>query len=308
MFDIQLKRTIKTGVLNTMRNPFLSFSSVFIITITLFVVGMSVLAERVLDDVLEDTRNKVDTTVYFVQNTPEPQIFDFKEKLEGLSQVKSVSYISQDEALAEYRKRHENDARLLEGLEILGENPLRARLSVKVFEAEDFETVANFLQNEDILSDNPTTIIDKIDYYQNRIVIERLTSIINTISFLSTALIILFMFISFLIIFNTIHLVIFTARNEISVMQLIGASTLYVRGPFIVSGCLYGIVASIISVALIYPFIAWVSGFASILFSDDKTLLSYYISNLLFIFIILLLLGIIIGAISSWVSVQRYVK
>ena len=308
MFLTQSKRIIKAGVLNSMRNPFLSFSSIFIITITLFVIGISLLGDRVLSDVLDTSRNKVDTTVYFVQGTPEPQIFEFKTKLETLSKVKSVAYVSQEEALVEYRKRHENDLRLLEGLDILGENPLRARLSIKVFDAVDFESIANFLQNEDILSDNPRTIIDKIDYYQNRVVIERLTSIINTISILSNALISLFAFISFLIIYNTIRLVIFTSKEEISVMHLIGAGSLHIKGPFIISGLIYGVISSIVATALLYPFVVWASSISSVFFSETESLVSYYISNLWFILLVLIALGGVLGAISSWVAVRRYIK
>ena len=309
MFLTQSKRIIKAGVLNSMRNPFLSFSSIFIITITLFVIGISLLGDRVLSDVLDTSRNKVDTTVYFVQGTPEPQIFEFQNKIRNmLSKVKSVAYVSQEEALVEYRKRHENDLRLLEGLDILGENPLRARLSIKVFDAADFESIANFLQNEDILSDNPRTIIDKIDYYQNRVVIERLTSIINTISILSNALISLFAFISFLIIYNTIRLVIFTSKEEISVMYLIGAGSLHIKGPFIISGLIYGVISSIVATALLYPFVVWASSISSVFFSETESLVSYYISNLWFILLVLIALGGVLGAISSWVAVRKYIK
>ena len=141
MFSTQLKRITKAGVLNSMRNPFLSFSSIFIITITLFTVGLSILSGKVLDDFLDTTRDKVDITVYFVKDTPEIQIFELRDKINTRPEVKEVNYVSQEDALDQYKKRNDNDLRITRGLETLGENPFRARLSVKKNREYEFETI-----------------------------------------------------------------------------------------------------------------------------------------------------------------------
>ena len=234
MFLTQFKRATYLGLLNVVRNYFISFSAIFVMSVALFIIGFSLLFAQVMNTVTDELKDKVDVTVYFVSDTPEEQIFIFKDKLEDLSQVKEVIYVSEITALEEYKKRHENDSEILRGLEILDKNPFRARISIKAIDAGSFESIARFLENEDILSDNPTTIIDKIDYYQNREIILRLTSIVDTIKSFTNVVIVLLVFISFLIVFNIIRLIIYLGKDEIKVMRLIGADDWYVRSPFLV--------------------------------------------------------------------------
>ena len=303
---IQIKRIIYTGISNIIRNPFVSFSAIFVMTVTLFVVGFSLLLGQMVNDVVDSLEEKVDVTVYFVPGTPEDQIFEFKTKLDRLDSVREVIYVSQDSALEEYKTRHSNSPRLLEGLELIdGENPFRARFSIRAKETSDFEAIAQFLQNEDVLSDNPTTIIDKIDYYQNREVINRLASIINTSTKFMTTIILILIIISFLIVFNIVRLIIYLSKSEISVMKLIGASDFYINSPFLVSGSIYGFTSSIISVLLLYPVYVWLSPAVSRFFGNDIVF-----STQLFEFVILsalvIVVGIALGIISSWLSARRY--
>lgn len=289
------------------RSPFLSFASILIVTITLFIVGLSVLTDEILDNSLQSIRDKVDITVYFIKDTPEYLVLDFKEILEAVDEVESVTYVSQEEALLEYKVRHEAETDLLEGLAILDENPFRPRLSIKAYDANDFEAISRFLVNEDILSDNPQTIIDKIDYTQNKLVIDRLLSIINAAGVLSTSIVLLLGFISFLIIFTTIRIVISSSEGEINVMHLMGATNFYIKGPFLVSGALYGFIGAIFATIFIYPLMWWIAPITKDFFGDI-TLLDIYFENALGILLSLLLLGVLVGIISSWFSTEKYLK
>ncbi len=307
MFSLQLKRVIYSGILNIVRNFFVSASAVFVMTTTLFVVGFSLLLGQVVDDFVDTISDKVDVTVYFVPGVQEEQILSFKEKLDGRNDVREVIYTSQVSALDEYRKRHENDPDRLEALQILEANPFRARLSIRAFNADNFESIAKFLQNEDILSENETITIDKIDYYDNREIIERLTVFVETLSFFSLVVITILVLISFLITFNMIRLIIYLSKDEISVMRLIGADDWYIKGPFLISGILYGFFGSAIAMILLYPFSIWFSPII-VKFFGNEDLFSYYITELVFIGIVLLALGVLIGVFSSWLSSGRYLK
>ena len=305
MSSTQVKRTFYVGLVNVVRNSFVSLSVIFIMTVSLFIVGFSLLFGQVMDDVTEELRNKVDVTVYFMPDTPEQQIFAFRDRLEELSQVREVLYVSQETALEEYRKRHENDLDILRGLDILEDNPFRARLSIRAQESGDFESISRFLQNEDILSDNPTTVIDKIDYYQNREVIMRLSSVVDTATFLTRIVIALLIFISFIIVFNIIRLIIYLSREEIKVMRLIGAEDWYVRAPFLVSGGIYGLVGSILATVLLYPISYWLSPVVERFF-EGQGLFAYYVSEFFMLVLILVALGVFVGVFSSYLSTHRY--
>ena len=193
----------------------------------------------------------------------------------------------------------------MSGLDILDENPFRARLSIRAQEAGDFEAIARFLENEDILSDNPTTVIDKIDYYQNREIIERLSSVVDTATFFTQLIIGLLVFIAFLIVFNIVRLIIYLSREEIKVMRLIGARDWYVRMPFLVSGGIYGMLGSVTAVLLLYPVSYWLSP-AVERFFGGRGLFVHYISEFFLLTLILVLLGMLVGIVSSYLSTRRY--
>ena len=305
MVGTQIKRAFYLGLVNVVRNSFVSFSVIFVMTVSLFIVGFSLLFGQVMNDVTEELRDKVDVTAYFVTDTPEEQIFVFRDRLDALSQVQEVFYVSQETSLEEYRKRHENDPDILHGLDILEDNPFRARLSIRAQQSGDFESIVRFLQNEDILSDNPTTVIDKIDYYENRQVIMRLSSVVDTATLLTWLVIALLIFISCIIVFNIIRLIIYLSREEIKVMRLIGAEDWYIRAPFLVSGGIYGFVGSILATVFLYPISYWLSP-AVERFFEGQGLFSYYLSEFFMLVLILTALGVFVGIFSSYFSTHRY--
>ena len=305
MFKVQCKRVWYLGLLGVVRNAFVSFSVIFVVTVALFIVGLSILFGQLMNDVTQELRDKVDVTVYFVPEATEVQIFDFRDKLAELSNVKEVIYISRTATLEEYRKRHESDPDVLRGLDILDENPFRARLSIRADHASDFESITRFIENEDLFSDNSFTVVDNIDYYQNRDVIERLSSVIETSRFFSRLIIALLVFISFLIVFNIIRLIIYISHEEIRVMRLIGAADWYVRAPFLVSGAMYGLVGSVAATVLLYPVAYWISPSVAAFFGG-RGLVSYYISEFFYLIGVLVLIGVTVSTISSYFSTRRY--
>ena len=301
----QVKRIWYLGLVNVVRNSFVSFSVIFVMTVSLFIIGLSLLFGQVMNGVISELRDKVDVTVYFVPDTAEEQIFVFRDRLKELSQVREVIYVSQLTALEEYRKRHENDIDILKGLDILDHNPFRARLSIRAYQSGDFESITRFLENEDIFSTNRTTVIEKIDYYQNREIILRLTSVVDTATFFMRMIIILLMVISFVIVVNIIRLIIYLSREEIKVMRLIGAKDWYIRSPFLISGGIYGLIGSVVSVLLLYPVSYWFSP-AVERFFGGQGLFAYYVSEFFMLMLMLVAIGVFVGVVSSYLSTRRY--
>ncbi len=308
MFWIKVKRVIRAGFFSFWRNAFVSLSSVLVMVVTLFVIGTTMFCGVVLRSTLDQIKDKVDINVYFVTGANENDILAMKKKLEQLPEVKTpVSYVSREDALAAFKKRHETDEFTLQALDELGENPLGAALNIKAKDPSQYESIAQFLQGKNALSQDGETIIDKVNFYQNKDAIDRLTKIINSANSLGFALTIVLIFISVLITFNTLRLVIFMSKDEISVMRLVGASNRYIKGPFFVAGALYGFVSAIITLILFYPLTLWL-GSTTESFFVGFNVFHYYASNFGEFFLILICSGIAIGSVSSYLAVRKYLK
>jgi len=165
--------------------------------------------------------------------------------------------------------------------------------------------LANFLKGDNILSPTGKNIVEKVNYNQNKVAIDRLTSLMASAQKIGLGIMIVLILMALLITFNTIRLAIYIAREEISVMKLVGASSTYIRGPFIVGGMLYGLIAGIITLVLFYPVTAWL-GKETANFFIGINIFDYYISNFGQIFLIIIVSGVVIGAISSFLAVRRY--
>lgn len=303
---MNIKRVSRYGLIGFMRNGFVSIAAVLVMTITLFVVAGLMIAGAALKTTLEQLTNKVDVNVYFVAEATEGDIMDMKIELEALPEVAAVSYTSRDEALAIFRERHQNDQLTLQALDELGENPLGASLSVRAKETSQYESIAKFLEAKQSATAD-ASIISKVNFYQNRSAIERLTNIIDTSRTvgLSTALILGIA--SILIAFNTIRLAIYTMREEIGVMKLVGAGKWYVRGPFLIAGVLYGAISGVIVLLVLYPLAIWM-GPASEAFFGSFNIFDYYISHFPLLFLVIMGMGILLGVVSSFLAVRRYLR
>lgn len=306
-FKTKLKRVFKSGFFNFWRNGYVSFASIIVMVVTLSVIGAVIFVGAVLNITLEELRNKVDVNVYFVTSAPEDDILSLKTKIEAMPEVQRVEYISREAALENFRIRHENDSTTLQALEELGENPLGAALNIKAKEPSQYESLANFLNEENILSGDGARIIDNINYFENKAAIDKLSRIINSAERLGLVLSIALVIISILITLNTIRLAIYISREEISVMQLVGASRNYIKGPFVVTGVMTGLLAGIITTAIFFPTSYWLGGLTENFFIG-LNVFNYYLSNFFQITFIVIGAGIGIGAISSFLAVQRYLK
>ena len=307
MFWLNTKRIIKTGFLSFWRNGFVSLSSILVVTVTLFTVISIIFTNVVLESVLADMKAKVDVNVYFVVTAQEPQILAMKDSLAKLAEVASVTYVSRDQALAEFKDKHKDDYLTIQGLDELGNNPLGARLNIIAKDPSLYEGIVKTIEDKNGLVAPDQTIIDKVNYQQNKTVIDRLSGIIAGAQRLGSLLAIVLMIISILITFNTIRLVIYMSREEIAVMRLVGASNTYVRGPFIVGGAIYGIISATLAMLLFWPIAVWLAR-ATTDFFGGVNLYTYYIHNFFQIFAIILSAGVFLGAVSSFLAVRKYLK
>lgn len=303
---MNVKRVSRYGLIGFMRNGFVSIAAVLVMTITLFVVAGLMIAGSALQSTLDQLTNKVDVNVYFVTDATEGDIMDMKIELEALPEVASVSYTSRDQALAIFRDRHQNDQLTLQALDELGDNPLGASLAIRAKETSQYESIAKFLEAKQTASGG-ASIISKVNFYQNRPAIERLSNIIETSRTMGLATALILGISSILIAFNTIRLAIYTMREEIGVMKLVGAGRWYVRGPFLIAGVLYGAISGVIVLLVLYPLAIWM-GPASEAFFGTFNIFDYYVSHFPILFLVVMGTGIMLGVISSFLAIRRYLR
>jgi len=306
MLTIHLKRIVRSGYRNFIRSGFTSIASILMLTITLFVVTSLIFVQAALNASLNDIKEKVDVTVYFIPGAEESEIMQIKDTLSNLPEVKEVTYTSSEEAVDIFKEKHSNDYLTLQALNELDENPLGASLNIKAKDPSQYESISNYFESDSSLSRGALTIIDKVDYHQNKIVIDRLNSIINGAKRLGFAVSLVLVLISIAITFNTIRLIIYMSKEEINVMKLVGAGRKYVEGPFIVSGILVGFCAAIITIIIFVPVSIWLGNQMTEFISIN--MFEYYKSNFAQLLVIIISLGVILGGISSSLAIARYLK
>ncbi|MES2223632.1 MAG: permease-like cell division protein FtsX [Patescibacteria group bacterium] len=274
-------------------------------TMALLVIGSLLLTQALLHSTLDQIKNKVDINVYLVTSAEEDEILALKKQIESQPEVSEVTYSSREQELADFKTRHENDELTLQALDEIGDNPLGASLEIKAKDPSQYEGISTFLENQK--KENSESIIDKINYSRNKAAIAALTKIMDASRTLGLAVAIFFAVIAFLISFNTIRLTIYMAREEISVKRLVGASTRYIKGPFVVSGLMYGAVATLLALLLLLPITYW-AGPHTLDLGTGVNLFSYYLSDILSIGGMMLISGLFIGALSSYWAVKKYLK
>ena len=277
---INVKRVARYGLISFVRNGFVSLAAVLIMTITLFVVAGLFMFGAALSSTLKELTEKVDVTVYFTTAAPEEEVLAIRSSLEALPEVAAVTYVSREEALAAFRERHKNDQLTIQALE-------------------------KFLEEQQ--GSGAAASIDKVNFYQNKTAIDRLTNIIETSRRLGIGIALVLGIATLLISFNTIRLAIYTAREEIGVMNIVGAGHWYVRGPFMVAGVLYGLVSGLVVLLLLYP-LTLSLGPGSERFFGTFNVFAYFVDAFPLLFLIVMGSGVGLGALSSYLAVRRYLR
>lgn len=296
-------RIIKYGLLGFWRNGWLSTVTIIIMLLALLVFEGLIITNIVANTAVSSLENKLDMTVYFKSEAPEDEILKLKKSLEGLAEVRSVDYISKDEALAIFKEKHQDDPTIGAALEELKSNPLLASLNIKATEPKDYAIINAYLSQ-----DSFTLYIDSAPYSTDQeLIIERSIKISDTLKKLGVISTIIFASIALLITFNTIRLAIYANREEIGIMRLVGSSNIFTRGPYIVEGIIYGLIAGILSFAVMVPVVYGTSYYVRI-FIPEMNLWQYLLSNSAKLIGYQLLFGIGLGAFSSFIAVRRYLK
>lgn len=304
---ITLERIIKTGGYNFIRNAWLSAAAIAVMVITLTIILFSLIANATFTHTVQQLTDRIDISVYLKDDITAQQRDGLMKQIQRLDNVRSVNYTSKDQALKNYQKANQGNLDLLVAISQT-DNPLPASLEIKPKDPNRLDEIRKVLEQPNIKALQSAETSYSGD---RKAAIDKITQATKFFREAGIAGVIVFTVISMLIIFNTIRMAIFNRRDELTIMRLLGASTWYIRGPFIVETIFYGIVAAVVSVVLCNALFAVSSrafeasslGLLDLQFAND-----YFAVHFWVILTLVMLIGIVIGAASSFVATRRHLK
>ena len=300
-------RMCRYGVNNFSRNAWLTIAATAVMTITLLIIFTTAATRTILVDTVGALRDKVDMSIYLKTDTPDDEADKIAEDLRQLSTVRTVTYTNAAAAREKIAQDNKNDVSYLEALkEATNKNPGILRITVE--DINDTTQLSEFVDTNERLKEHIDPNRDPSFAGERKASIETIGRAVGFAQTVGLAAGLLFVAISSLIIFNTIRMAIFNRKEEIQMMKLIGADQSFIRGPFVVEAIVYGFIAAVIATAL---------GFA-MLYASKDTLASYQIAiqptidfvtfYAGFVLLAMIIIGAIIGVISSLLATRRYLK
>lgn len=304
-WHISLKRIAQVGARNLFRNAWLSTAATVVMTVTLTVIILSFVASLTLGDTINGLVNKIDVSVYLADKTTEKQAQQLAEQLKGVENVKSVQYIDKAEALRRFREQNKDDPKILSGISE-DENPLPRSFAIEVIDQQKLDPITAFVEKPEVKvlldKDKPTSYEGERKQTIDRIV--RGSNFIRTFGAIAS---VIFVVISTLIIFNTIRMAIFTRKEEIEIMRLVGATNWFIRGPFLFEAALYGMIAAIVATLVAYSVVTAPNVLLAKYF-DMTRVNELFRSSPHLILLAELGMGAVIGMGSSLLAMSRYLK
>ncbi|MDO4902107.1 MAG: permease-like cell division protein FtsX [bacterium] len=300
-------RILKYGGNSFLRNAWLSVAATAVMTITLLIVFSSYFAGSVLKNTVDGFRDKVDMSIYLKKGAKDEDVKKIEASLKKLTTVKEVSYVSAEQAKEKLAVDNADIEGFTEALSESG-NEFFGRFNVKMVDIGNTSELKNFVESDKTIKSNlnpnhPPTYASK-----RKEVIDNLSNSFNFVEKVGLVAAVIFTVISGLIIFNTIRMAIFNRREEIYMMKLIGANRSFISGPFLVESVICGILASIFATGLGYAIVNLARPKLEtygIAISADFGQIGFY---LLVVLPILMLIGAVIGVLSSIFATRKYLK
>ncbi len=299
-----LQRVFKFALTDLYRNKGRSVAAIFVLIITIALVTGLFFLGGLSNFIISAVENKIDITAYFKPEASEQDILSVRDQILQMSSgIKSVEYVSKDDALRNFTEKHKDNPVFSNALTQVGDNPFLPSLNITTIgDTSQYEKVATILQ-----SSQYSNLIDKVDFSQKKATIEKVFSVTSHANTLGLALTVILVLVVILVVFNTIKLAIDSAKEEISTMRIVGASSWFVRSPFIIQGAIFGFVSFLVcffSTFLLAYFFS--PGLVTVL--SGFNVFGYFISHLWNIILIQLGFGVGLGIFSSFIVVQKYLK
>lgn len=300
-------RMCRYGINNFSRNAWLTIAATAVMTITLLIVFSTLVARNVLVDTIDQIRDRVDMSVYVKNDISDEDVATIKKGLEDLESIQDVSYVSPKDARESFA---ENNSASGDTLQALNEatNEFPGTFRVNPNDINDVEELRNFVESNETVQENIDPNREPSFAGERRSAIENIGRWVDFAERSGLVASVIFIAISSLIVFNTIRMAIFNRKDEIQMMKLIGADRNFIRGPFVVEAVVYGFIAAVVATALGIGILYAIRDrlmSAGVMVDGTMNSITMYIP---FVLLGMIVLGAIIGVLSSLLATRRYLK
>lgn len=303
MKTIKLARVIREGVQNFWRDKWLTLATVVIMSLSLYLIGIAIFLGFGVLQVIDSVESRINVSMYFDFTVEEEKILKIQKELEerSIEQIESVTYISREQALSEFMEREKDSKEIQEALDMIGDNPLPASLIIVANNTTDYDSINAYLYqeyDEYIMNTNLDKNKDVIGELQNFIVFVRNGGILLGV---------LFGIIAVMVTLNTVRMSLYAHRKEFEIMRLVGASNLYIKLPTLIEGVLYGFASAVVTSIFLVITVYAADPFARNIITNVN-IAEFYSKNMFEVIIVIILLGITLGFVSSYIAVHKYLE
>jgi cell division transport system permease protein len=295
------RKTFKNGWENFWRQGFLTFATSLVIFIAVILGTALYFFQGGVSFLTQQLEDKIDISVTFKSGVQRDTILQIKDSLVTLPQVKKVEYISSEDAYNSFVTAHAGDP-YMEALSLLGSNPFLPALRIQTKEPSQYKEVSVYLAKDEYKD-----LISEVNDYKRGVMIEKLGDITKSVQVLGLFLTVFLSLIAVIITFNTLRLSIYSQKEEIEIMRLVGAKNSFIRGPFLVQGGLCGLFASVISFMLLTIVLFAFNTQLTTLFMGFDCL-AFFKANILVVMLLELVVGLGLGLLSSYFAVRKYLR
>lgn len=303
---INSRRVFVIGAHSFLRNAWLSVAATIVMTITLSCILVTFFASYTLNNTVESFTQRIDVSIFFKNDATKEQIDDFSEDLRKNSSlgVREITYISKDEARESFEQQNKDDLSTLQAISQAAD-AFPASIRVKTLDTAKLEEVVKIARD-----DTYKEVVDTDSYEDNskRNAVQTLGNVAKFLRNAGLVATVVFGIISILVILNTIRMTIFNRRDEIEIMQLIGASKWYIRGPFLVEASLYGIIAGFLAVLFFYGVVLGQAPKLGNYVEEIRPTVAQFNEWIWILVPVILGAGVFIGSFSAYLAIRKHLK
>lgn len=296
-------RILKFAFQDIFRNFSLSFMTVLILILMLLSINTLIVVRIITQKSIDTVKDQIDVSVYFNAKAVEEEISEIRSYISSFPEVTSETFLTKEQVLENFKKLYADNEEIMLSLTELGENPLGPTLIVKTRDPRDYKKIISALDVPEYRG-----IIEAKTFDDTEIAIEKITNVTNQLEKFTYFLTALFAIISFVIIFNTIRVAIYTQRIEIGIKKLVGATNWYVKGPYIIEALVFSVLSVVLSFLLILFTVSFLDSYLNVIFSAQYLLTNYYYSNIIELVSLQFLAVFLLTALSSSFAMSKYLR
>ncbi len=298
------KRILRFAAQNAGRNIWLALVTITMVTLSLFSISILGLMVTLANQAVGRLEERIDISVYLKPELEDDTVQKVRSEVEALPGVKSVELVNAAQALERFKEKHAGDVAIAESLLELGANPLGSTLMVKAVSTEGYQQTLSGLEGAHF---KPYVQEARFDDY--RTVIDQVAGLTSRLERAGAATALTFTLIALLVVFNTVRIAIYTHREEITIMRLVGAASAFIRAPFLVEGIGYAAIATLLTAGLFFILLYEVQPYVAALFSGSTfDLVPYFASRALPFFGLQFVGASLLSVLAATVAMRRYLK